>query len=87
MMGVGHGLFRETLIRMGKNAGIRVVPFSEAWTSKLCGVCGVANMALGGSKVFKCQSRLCGAREMRDAGAARKILILYCYTCVPSYLP
>ncbi len=68
MLGIGHGELRAQLIRLGPAAGVRVVPVTEEFSSRLCGGCGCSHCGLGAAKVFVCPSKLCKLKEERDGG-------------------
>jgi hypothetical protein len=74
------GAFAQRLVQTASfYPDSRVLRLSEAYTSKQCGVCGVLNETLVGSKIFTCKP--CGLEADRDAHAARNILLraLPCY--------
>ncbi len=74
MLGIGHGELRERLVRLGPAAGVRVVPVTEEFTSRLCGGCGCSHCSLGASKVFVCPNKECRLKEERDGGGALSLL-------------
>ena len=71
---LSHGAFRTRLCDTANMyPSTRIKTGSEAYTSKTCGNCGVMNMKLGSSEVFKCGS--CGLCADRDIHAARNIFL------------
>lgn len=71
---LSHGAFRTRLCDTANMyPSTRIKTGSEAYTSKTCGNCGVMNMKLGASEVFKCNS--CGRCADRDIHAARNIFL------------
>jgi IS605 OrfB family transposase len=48
----------------------------EAYTSKMCSICGSYNKDLGGNKIYKCINLKCNAILGRDDNGARDILLL-----------
>jgi putative transposase len=52
-------------------AGDVLVECGEEYTSKTCSACGELNVALGGSREFRCQC--CRGHFDRDINAARSI--------------
>lgn len=71
-----HYRFRQRVIEKSELfPWCQVIECIEPYTSKTCGNCGVVNVKLGGSKVFKCNP--CGYKVDRDINGARNILIRY----------
>jgi putative transposase len=67
--------FKEKLKYACSKTGSSLYIVDEAYTSKLCGNCGILNN-IGSSKVYTCS---CGVKLDRDVNGARNILIQYLY--------
>ena len=69
-----HYRFRQRLMNKAREyPWVRIVTVTEEFTSKTCGMCGVLNEKLGGSKTFLCEQ--CGYQADRDHNGARNVLI------------
>lgn len=74
---LAHGKFRSRLLMKAQERHKVVVDLEEHGTSKTCSHCGVANMRLGSSKVFRCRS--CGQVLDRDINSAKNHVIKFLY--------
>jgi putative transposase len=54
---------------------VKIIECTEPYTSKTCGRCGTVHHRLGGARVFRCPSKVCGFKADRDVNGARNILI------------
>ena len=68
MLSWAHYRFSQVLTHQAELTGAMLIRGSEAYTSKTCTKCGKIHTALGGSKVFKCQS--CSHKLPRDWNGA-----------------
>lgn len=70
-----HYEFRTRLIsKASSRGGNRIYVVGEEYTTKSCGMCGLINDDIGGSKTFWCDG--CGLKGVdRDVHAARNILM------------
>ena len=72
-----HFQFRQRLIQKASAySGTHVFTFTEEFTSKTCGVCGLCYEGLGGREVFCCPKRQ--IEFNRDIHAARNMYVKVC---------
>jgi transposase len=73
MLELRHPVFRSRLqMKAREYPGTHVVTFTEPYTSKTCGACGVMNATLGSSERFTCSSCQLPTLD-RDIHAARNM--------------
>jgi putative transposase len=74
MLTWSHYEFKQRLLFKAKLAGVTVHSVGEEYTTVSCGLCGLINPEIEGSKTFWCNG--CGLKGVdRDVHAARNILL------------
>jgi putative transposase len=73
LLSLSHYRFSERLKYKADCYGVNIYKCSEAYTSKICGMCGHIDNNLGSNKTYNCNK--CGYTTCRDINGARNVFL------------
>ena len=73
---MSHYKFRQRLEYKCMMKGLDYRKVNEAYTSKMCSICGCYNENLGGAKEYKCINNKCKKKLGRDDNGAQNIFMI-----------